>query len=81
MRLLLGAGLLGTGENATTTLGGAGDGLLEHLLGGLGNTGDVLARDTALGSLAGNLTGGGAGHCDCFVIPWLIKHALKSFFS
>jgi hypothetical protein len=59
---LLGASLLGTGQNATTTLGSTGSGLLEHFLGGLGNTGNVLARDAALGGLAGNFTGGRAGH-------------------
>jgi hypothetical protein len=71
---LLGASLLGTGQNAAATLGGAGGGLLEHSLGSLGDAGDVLTRDAALGGLASHLTRGGAGHCDsdCYLFCYTV---------
>jgi hypothetical protein len=78
---LLGASLLGTAQNATTTLGGAGGGLLEHSLGGLGNAGNVLASDAALGGLAGHLTGGRAGHGFVLLFVLLYKLFISDIFS
>lgn len=81
--MLLSAVLLGTGQDTTTTLGGAGRHLLEHLLGGRGNARDMLAVNTALGGrlagsrAAGDGAGGLAGNCAghflylyCFVIQF-----------